>query len=158
MLVLLMLVSCGKAPPVTSEAPSSPVTQSPSSTPSVAASPSPTPSVSPSPTHDPRTANWQTYQSMKGQFTLKHPATWYLSPESVNGSLVGIGMGVQHSVGSEGYVTDIGVGSWPVSDQIDTSCFLLIGPSDSQPATIQGVSGVRHTGTFAECQGGQQSP
>lgn len=94
---------------------------------------------------------------MKGQFTLKHPATWYLSPESVNGSLVGIGMGVQHSVGSEGNVTDIGVGSWSISDQIDTSCFLLSGSSDSQPATVQGVSGVRRTGTFAECQGGQQS-
>ena len=66
-------------------------------------------------------------------------------------------MGVQHPVGHEGYVTDISVGSWSASDQIDTSCFLLSAATESRPVVVQGVSGVRRTGTFTECQGSEQA-
>ena len=66
-------------------------------------------------------------------------------------------MGNQYSRGHEGYVADIGVGSWSASDQIDTSCFLLITTTSSQPVTVQGVSGARRTGTFTQCQGGEET-
>jgi hypothetical protein len=155
-LALLVLVSCGTAPADMSQATPTPVTPSPSSTPSVAGSASPSPLVSRSPTQD-LTANWQAFKSTNGQFTLKHPASWFVSPEGVNGALVSVGMGVKHPIGGPNeYALDISVGSWPTSPQLDTSCFLLSGPTDNQAVTVQGVNGVRRTGTFTECQGGQQ--
>jgi hypothetical protein len=145
-LALLILVSCGKALPSASETTPS----------SVSPSPSEAGTPSSSPTQDP-TASWQVLRSTNGQFTIKHPTSWFISPESVNGSLVGFGMGVQYSRGNEGYVADIGVGSWSASDQIDTSCFLLITTPASQPVTVQGVSGVKRTGTFTQCQGSEET-
>jgi hypothetical protein len=109
------------------------------------------PTLNPSPTTDP-TADWQAYHSTNGRFSLKHPAGWFVSSESQAGGLVSIGMGVKHPLGPSDYVTDIGAGSWSVSQNIDTSCFLLKNANQSQPVV---VSGSRKTGTLTACQGGQ---
>jgi hypothetical protein len=112
------------------------------------------PTLSPSPTADP-TADWQAYHSTNGQFSLKHPAGWFVSPEGNAGGLVSIGMGVKHPLGPYDYVTDIGAGSWSVNQNIDTSCFLLKNVNQSQPVVVGGVTGSRKTGTLTACQGGQ---
>src|SRR6266571_5925562 len=64
-------------------------------------------------------------------------------------------MGSQHPLGPQQYVTDISVGSWPVDQQMDTSCFKLSAASHSEESTVDGVAGVRKTGTLTACQGGQ---
>jgi hypothetical protein len=63
-------------------------------------------------------------------------------------------MGVKHSLGPVQYATDISAGSWPVAMQMDTSCFKLAA-SQGEPETVDGVTGVRKTGTLIACQGGQ---
>jgi hypothetical protein len=120
---------------------------------------SPSPIVSeaqtPTPTPDP-TDNWVAYQSSEGQFSFKHPAGWFISPESNSNGFVSIGMGNQHPYGGSGeYVTDISAGSWPVTSEMDTSCFKLSAASQSEPTTVDGVTGERKTGTLIACQGGQ---
>ena len=85
---------------------------------------------------------------------LKHPPSWFVSPEGDNNGLVSVGMGVKHSLGPVQYVTDISAGSWPVAMQMDTSCFKLAA-GQSEPETVDGVTGVRKTGTLIACQGGQ---
>ncbi len=64
-------------------------------------------------------------------------------------------MGTQHPLGPLDYVTDIGAGSWPVAQQMDTTCFKLSAISQSNPETVDRVNGVRKTGTLIACQGGQ---
>ena len=120
---------------------------------------SPTPSVfeaqTPTPSPDP-TADWVSYTSSAGQFSLKHPPSWFVSPEGNNNGFVSVGMGVKHPYGGPGeYVTDISAGSWPVAYQMDTSCFKLSEASQTEPTTVDGVTGERKTGTLIACQGGQ---
>jgi hypothetical protein len=120
---------------------------------------SPTPGVSvaqsPTPTPDP-TADWVSYTSNAGQFSLKHPPSWFVSLEGNNNGFVSVGMGVKHPYGGPGeYVTDISAGSWPVTNQMDTSCFKLSSASQTEPTTVDGVTGERKTGTLIACQGGQ---
>jgi len=133
---------CGRVPDSGSVA-----TASPSDT-AVAPSPSPSPTVDP-------TADWQPYHSTNGQFSLKHPASWFVSPEGNSGGLVSIGLGVKHPMGPYDYVTDISSGSWPASQRLDTSCFLLATAGESHAVTVDGVTGIRKTGTLTACQGGQ---
>src|SRR5260370_14817747 len=102
------------------------------------------PAVFASPTTDP-TASWLDYHSMKGQFSFKHPAGWFLSPEGDSGGLVSIGMGVKHALGPLDYATDITAASWPASHNIDTTCFQLKNVTNSQPGVVSGVSGSRKT-------------
>jgi hypothetical protein len=121
-----------------------------------AASPSPgvSAATTPTPSPDP-TANWVSFQSSAGQFSLKHPPSWFVSPEGDNNGFVSVGMGKQHPYGGSGeYVTDISAGSWPVAMQMDTSCFKLAA-GQSEPEAVDGVTGVRKTGTLIACQGGQ---
>lgn len=120
---------------------------------------SPSPNVSeaqsPTPTPDP-TANWVSYQSSAGQFSLKHPPSWFVSPEGNNNGFVSVGLGKQHPYGGSGeYVTDISAGSWPVTSQMDASCFKLSSASQTEPTTVERVTGERKTGTLIACQGGQ---
>lgn len=112
--------------------------------------------ATPSPTPSPdSTVNWVSYQSSAGHFSLKHPPGWFVSPEGNNNGLVSVGMGVKHPYGGPGeYVTDISAGSWPVAKQMDTSCFKLAA-GQSEPETVDGVTGVRKTGKLIACQGGQ---
>lgn len=134
---LAMAVGCGRAPDS-----GAPGTASPTGTAS-AASPS-----------DP-TANWMAYHSIKGQFSLRHPASWFVSMEGDSGGLVSVGMGAKHPMGPLDYATDISAGSWSVDKNLDTSCFQLRNPTTTQSVTIQGVTGSRKTGTLTACQGGQ---
>jgi hypothetical protein len=114
--------------------------------------PGSSPAVTASPTTDP-TAGWLDYHSMKGQFSFKHPAGWFLSPEGDSGGLVSIGMGVKHPLGPLDYATDISAASWPASQNIDTTCFQLKNVTNSQPVVVSGVSGSRKTGTLDACRG-----
>jgi hypothetical protein len=118
--------------------------------------PGATPSLISSPTADP-TAGWVTYRSSKGQFSFKHPAGWYMSAEGDSGGLVSVGMGVRHPLGPLDSVTDIGAGSWSVTQNLDASCFLLKNVTNSQTVIVSGVTGSRKTGTLTECQGGQSA-
>lgn len=122
----------------------------------VAPSPSVLTTRSPTPFPDP-TANWVSYQSKAGQFSLKHPSSWFVSsPEYNNNGDVSVGMGVKHFFGAAGeFVTDISVGSWPVTYHMDSSCFKLSAASQTEPSTVDGVTGERKTGTLIACQGGQ---
>jgi hypothetical protein len=141
LLLLAMSTACG---PTGS---SNGTAASPTSSAFAAQSPTPTPDL---------TANWVSYQSSGGQFSLKHPASWFVSPEGNNNGFVSVGMGVKHPYGGPGeYVTDISAGSWPVTCQMDTSCFKLSAASQTEPTTVDGVTGERKTGTRIACQGGQ---
>ncbi len=104
----------------------------PSSSPSVPGTVTSTP--------DP-TIDWVAYRSSAGQFSLRHPPDWFISPEGNNNGFVSVGRGTQHPLGPLDYVTDIGAGSWPVAQQMDTTCFKLSAISQSDPETVDRVNG-----------------
>lgn len=155
-LVLICVTSCARVavqpgPPHAAEG-----TSQISSPTAVTASPielAPTPS--PSPSADP-TASWPAYHSADGQFSFKHPATWLLFPENNSRGFVSLGTGHKHTQGPMHVVFDIGLSSWPVTQQLDMTCMQMATVKDSQPVTVQGVTGTRRTGTMIGCQGGQR--
>ena len=79
-----------------------------------------------------------------------------MTPEDNNNGFVSVGVGNRHPTGPTDFVMDISTSSWAVTDKIDTTCFKLATASQSESVTVDGVAGVRKTGTLIECQGGQR--